>query len=252
MDKTEAPKANDDSGQREASQYWGYLIRNDKCGTDKFDRLLRGIATVISTTFEPYDSSDLTPSQLAAFYRAVGGDYDVLFKETPPSTISFIYRSLGAFHSLQPAPDDDGYKAPCIPALKAKGFVTWQTIQLLLGPEEHVPLIQKAVELYDVRDPKTGELFPKVLPKECFPDRPDDAMEEWYQGVADRLQREAEMEAAEKQEPTRVRVEVHDRGPRTSSETSDYERHGAATYFSDPLYRRTRTRPGYARHFSKQ
>src|SRR5262245_54932226 len=87
-----------------------------------------------SKSFEPGESPDLTPTQIAAFYRAVGGNYDVLFVETPPTSISFIYRSLGAFHSLQPAPDDDGYGNPTIPALNKRGFVTWQTIQLLLGP----------------------------------------------------------------------------------------------------------------------
>jgi hypothetical protein len=141
---------------------------------------------------------------------------------------------------------------PSIPALKTKGFIMWQTIQLLLGPEEHVPFLQKAVELFEVKDPVTGNLFPKVLPKECLPERPDDAMEKWYQSVAERLQREAELEAAEKEGPTRVRVEVDDQGPRSSSEVSDDERYGAATYFSDPLFRKTRARPGYVRNFSKQ
>ncbi|KAF2655014.1 hypothetical protein K491DRAFT_577123, partial [Lophiostoma macrostomum CBS 122681] len=241
-----------DPAQREAFEHWGYLIKDDKCGTDKFDRLLKGVADIISTQFEPHGSSDLTPSQLAAFYRSVGGNYDVLFIETPPTSISFIYRSLGAFHSLQPAPDDDGYGAPTIPALQRRGFVTWQTIQLLLGPEEHVAFLQEAVKKFDVKDPQTGEVFPKLLPKECFPDRPDDAMEAWYESVAQRLKREAEEDATEKQE-THVRVEVDDHGPRTSSEMSgDDERHGAATYFSDPLYRKARTRPPFMRHVPKQ
>jgi hypothetical protein len=32
---------------KEASQYWGYLIKEDKCGTDRLDRLLRGLGAVI-------------------------------------------------------------------------------------------------------------------------------------------------------------------------------------------------------------
>ena len=72
----------------------------------------------------------------------MGGDYDVLFADTPSTSLAFIYRSLGAFHSLQPAPDDDGYSAPTVPALKKKGFVTWQTVQILLGPEEHVSYVR--------------------------------------------------------------------------------------------------------------
>lgn len=207
-----------------------------------------------SKTFEPSDSPDLTPSQIAAFYRAVGGNYDVLFIETPPSSISFIYRSLGAFHSLQPAPDDDGYSTPTIPALKRRGFVTWQTIQLLLGPEEHVPFLQNAVAHFDVVDPETGTTFPKVLPKECLPERPDDAMEAWYEGVAARLKREAEEDAAAREKGPRVRIEVDEPDPRASTEMSEGEvdeKHGAAKYFADPLYRKARHRPPFVRHVSK-
>lgn len=39
--------ANADAAQKEAAHYWGYLIKNDKCGTPKFDRLLKGIAAMI-------------------------------------------------------------------------------------------------------------------------------------------------------------------------------------------------------------
>jgi hypothetical protein len=201
-----------------------------------------------SKKFEPSDSPDLTPSQIAAWYRDVGGNYDVLFKETPPSSIAFIYRSLGAFHSLQPAPTDDGYSTPAVPALKKQGFVTWQTIQLLLGPEDHVPFLQRAVQKYDVRDLESGAIFPKVLPKECFPDKPDDAMETWYEGVADRLKREADEEA----ERARQAAEP---GPRTSSDMSGEgsadERKGAFKYFEDPMYRKVQ-RPPFMRHVSKQ
>ncbi|KAF2644635.1 hypothetical protein P280DRAFT_465932 [Massarina eburnea CBS 473.64] len=249
--------------QREAYEYWGYLIKPDKCGTDLFNRLLEGIAEVVRKTFEPSPSPDITPSQIAAFYRAVGGNYDVLFLETPPSSISFIYRSLGAFHSLQPAPDDDGYSSPSIPALKKKGFVTWQTIQLLLGPQEHVPFLQNAVSTFDVVDPQTGDVFPKLLPSECLPAHPDEAMVSWHEGVAARLRREAEDDAAEKEEKEnakenakgpRVHVHIDEHGPRTSSEMSNdeyaEERQAAATYFADPLYRKDNRRPPISRHFS--
>lgn len=38
---------NADAAQREAKDYWGYLIKPDKCGTELFDRLLKGIAQII-------------------------------------------------------------------------------------------------------------------------------------------------------------------------------------------------------------
>lgn len=200
-----------------------------------------------SKKFEPSDSPDLTPSQIAAWYRSVGGDYDVLFTDTPPSSIAFIYRSLGAYHSLQPAADDDGYSSPTIPALKKQGFVTWQTIQLLLGPEEHVPFLQRAVELDDIPDPETGNIFPKILPKECFPDKPDDAMEAWYHNVAARLKKEAEEEANDgSTDEARLRSSTE------YEPSSADEKHGAFRYFEDPLYRNERPRPTFMRHVMKQ
>lgn len=39
--------ANDEATQKEAYNYWGYLLKPDKCGTDKLDNLLKGIADVI-------------------------------------------------------------------------------------------------------------------------------------------------------------------------------------------------------------
>lgn len=42
-----AMKAHADATEREACQFWGYLLRDDKTGTEKLDRLLRGIAEVI-------------------------------------------------------------------------------------------------------------------------------------------------------------------------------------------------------------
>lgn len=39
--------ANDEAAQREAYDYWGYLLKADKCGTAMLDRLLKGIAEVI-------------------------------------------------------------------------------------------------------------------------------------------------------------------------------------------------------------
>ncbi|KAI4689829.1 uncharacterized protein J4E84_004009 [Alternaria hordeiaustralica] len=248
QDERAANLAQADAAHREAYDFWGYLFKEDKCGTPLLDRLLKGIAYVISQKFGSSDSPDLTPSQIAAWYRSVGGDYDVLFTDTPPSSVAFIYRSLGAFHSLQPAPDDDGYSSPTIPALKKDGFVTWQTIQLLLGPEEHVPFLQKAVELDDIPDLETGGTFPKILPKECFPEKPDDAMETWYQSVAARLKKEAEEElngGSAAEEPK----------PRTSTDSegnSADDKSGAYRYFEDPLYRNGRPRPTFMRHVSKQ
>jgi len=42
-----AKAANAEAAHREAYEYWGYLIKPDKCGTETLDRLLKGLAEVI-------------------------------------------------------------------------------------------------------------------------------------------------------------------------------------------------------------
>ena len=42
--------------------------------------------------------------------------------------------------------------------------------------------MQEAVRLYDVPKPDGG-IFPKHIPREAFPNRPDERMEKWYQMV---------------------------------------------------------------------
>lgn len=39
--------ASDEVAHLEAYDYWGYLLRSDKCGTPALDRLLKGIAEII-------------------------------------------------------------------------------------------------------------------------------------------------------------------------------------------------------------
>lgn len=45
--EAKAQAQNVDAAQKEPADYWGNLIKADKCGTDLFDRLLKGIAEVI-------------------------------------------------------------------------------------------------------------------------------------------------------------------------------------------------------------
>ena len=132
----------------------------------------------------------LTTIQLASFFRLVGGDYDTLFLGTPSASLSFIYTSLGCFHTLQP--EKDPFAPPSVPALTPQGFVKWQMVQLLLEPGEHVPFLQQAVKRFELVDPVDGTRFPRLLPREALPDEPDESMIRWHENVSDRLLLEAE------------------------------------------------------------
>ena len=66
----------------------------------------------------------------------------------------------------------------------------WQTIQLLLEPGDHVPLLQEAVKRFDLTNPVDGRSFPNVLPKESLPCQPDMEMLEWHKNIAERLRLE--------------------------------------------------------------
>lgn len=141
----------------------------------------------------PWDIRCLTPTKLATFYRLVGGDYDQLFSK-PSKSLSFIYQSLGCYHTLQP--EKDPFSPPTVPALTPQGFVRWQTVQLLLEPEEHVPFLQEAVKRFEITNPSDGDPFPNFLPREALPSKPDMEMLEWYESNSDRLRLEAQASQA--------------------------------------------------------
>ncbi|KAF2168579.1 hypothetical protein M409DRAFT_65495 [Zasmidium cellare ATCC 36951] len=251
--------------QHEAYEYWGYLFKPDKTGTDKLKSLLRGLKDVMNERYEPSDQPDLTPNQLAHFYRDLHGNYDQLFLGTPNESIAFIYKSLGCLHSLQPPAytHATAFTDPTVPALKTEGWIMWQTIQVLLGPEEHSSFLREAVQMYDVRDHDTGEIFPKILPRECFPREPDKHMVAWYEGVSERLRKEADEEERHRQvevehAPEVRRIHAREHGPRreegvmSDEEGSVDSRGPALAYFRNPLYRHVDGRPSIVRRNSKR
>lgn len=223
--------------------------------------------TAQGKTFEQHDSTDLTPSQLAGFYKACDGDYDVLFHNTPPADIAYIYKNLGCVHSLQPrrtsSTDAQTYSDPVIPALKVDGWIVWSTIQLLLAPDEHAEFLRKALVKWDVGVPggTIDETFPKILPRSCFPQAPDPIMQAWYDGMTERLRKEMEDDEGIRVKPIRdddVRSDspVHKHHhmyhhqqdrirhvPHSSDTDDDYDdfdephKNDALAYFRNPLFR---------------
>ncbi|XP_044717449.1 WD repeat-containing [Hirsutella rhossiliensis] len=170
-----------DSAPGSAVQY-AYMFEKNKGPTKQLDALLRAIAR--HTILELGDKTDsyLTPTKLAAFYQAVGGDYDTLFVDTPYASLSLIWQATGCQHTLQPTHDD--FAPPIIPALTMRGFSRWESLEILLGPEEHVPFMQYAVKNWDLRHPETGEAFPPDLPACMFPTEADIDVDRWHKSCA--------------------------------------------------------------------
>ncbi|TWU76354.1 hypothetical protein ED733_006243 [Metarhizium rileyi] len=173
-----------DASPDSAVQY-AYMFERDKSPTKQLDALLRAIARHVMLEIGEKTDNHLTPSKLAAFYKAVGGNYDALFVETPYSSISYMWQITGCQHSLQPTGND--FAAPSIPALTFRGFSRWESLEILLGPEEHVPFLQYAVRKWNLKHPESGADFPVDLPSTCFPEEPDQEVDRWHKTCSDKL-----------------------------------------------------------------
>lgn len=163
----------------------------------------------------------------------MGGNCDSLFIDSPPASLAYIYRSLGCFHSLQP--DKDPFVSPSIPALTPQGFVRWQTVQLLLGPQEQVPFLQEAVKRFELKNAGNQGPFPRILPKESLPQQPDREMTEWHASVGNELRHEAEAS----QHPQRP----SDLSSSTTDSMTDSSMHSAMPSFSFSTMHQRRTPP---------
>ncbi|TFB06933.1 hypothetical protein CCMA1212_000861 [Trichoderma ghanense] len=184
------PRSNGASPSGDIS--YAYMFEADKSPTMQFDALLRAMARFIVTELGDRNDAHLNPKKLAAFYKAVGGDYDSLFLETPHSAISYIWQVTGCQHSLQPT--DNDFAPPSIPTLTPRGFSRWESIEILLEPEMHVPFIQYAVKHWALRHPETGQAFPPDLPASVFPSEPDPMVDRWHKQCAEKMRDEASKE----------------------------------------------------------
>jgi hypothetical protein len=125
---------------------------------------------------------------------------------------------------------------------------------LLLDPEEHVPYIQNAVKIFALRDPETGELFPKEIPAEAFPRYPDQETEKWHDEAF--AQKNAEKKKKEAEEKVKTHTVVTD-VPIVESEEEDWgyrprrrHRHRRTTYEEPVVY--SRSAPGNGPERSSQ
>ncbi|KAK4455306.1 hypothetical protein QBC34DRAFT_66926 [Podospora aff. communis PSN243] len=193
------PSANDfevarqQAQERSSQKFYGYLFE----AAEPFPRptpilvdLLRAIALHIRREFNDNSFSEtfLTPGMLSSFYKAAGHDYDGLFVYMPHQSISFIYRVQSCQHALISADDS---APPSIPALTTNGFVRWQAIQILLDPQNHVPVMQYAAKNWNLKHPDDETLFPTLLPSSAFPAETDPDTDVWHQRCADTLREQA-------------------------------------------------------------
>ncbi|KAM5355249.1 hypothetical protein ACJ41O_001895 [Fusarium nematophilum] len=194
--KTETPPGASSTPPPPPPIEYTYMFEKDKSPSKLLDALLRAISRHIICEIGDKTVTQLRPDKLAAFYKAVGGDYDSLF-EMPHESISYIWQVTGCQHTLQPT--DDDFEPPSIPALTPRGFSRWESLEILLGPEEHVPFLQFAVKNWHLKHPETCQEFPPDLPKHVFPAQADVEVDRWHKSCADKLRKEAnarEREAA--------------------------------------------------------
>ncbi|KAI5467551.1 hypothetical protein BGZ63DRAFT_419249 [Mariannaea sp. PMI_226] len=174
-----------------------YMYEDDKSPSKLLDALLRAISRHVISEIGDKSVGQLTPKKLAAFYKAVGGDYDSIFVQMDDPSISCIWQATGCQHTLQPTEDD--FAPPSIPALTPRGFSRWESLEILLGPEEHVPYLQFAVKNWKLKHPDTGQEFPPDLPKSVFPTHLDEAVDRWHRSCAEKLRTEASREKEERE-----------------------------------------------------
>ncbi|GAD96278.1 conserved hypothetical protein [Paecilomyces variotii No. 5] len=218
-----------ESAHNLGGNYWGALINPDKGPAPLLEQLCLGIAQIMPSLEPSSGNSDLTPEKLAAFYREVGGNWDMLFLQTSGPALSFIYQSLGCFHSLQPTRNP--FEAPSVPALLPHGFVRWQTIQILLSPDEHSRYLQNAVSQWDIPNPNGG-FFPKTIPREAFPPNPDPDMVAWHESVGRRLEDDYQKSKSSRQTSPESSTRSFHSGPkdaRTAEEDYFSHSHGRLT-----------------------
>ena len=107
----------------------------------------------------------------------------------PHKALSYVWQVTGVQHALLPTEND--FAAPSIPALTLRGFSRWESLEILLGPEEHVPFLQHAVKHWRLKHPDSGELFSPDLPRDVFPEHADPVVDKWHKSCAEQLRKQA-------------------------------------------------------------
>ena len=72
-----------------------YMFQANKSPTQQLDAILRAIARHVACEIGDMNDKKLTPTKLAAFYKAVGGDYDCMsFPSKYPNHVLTLPSSL--------------------------------------------------------------------------------------------------------------------------------------------------------------
>ncbi|KAJ2893247.1 hypothetical protein MKZ38_008861 [Zalerion maritima] len=171
--------------------YYGLLFDSDKRPSKVLDALLRSIGKYIIDNVNDRRIRHITPQKLGVFYEPFPTtDIDRFLLEAPSKDLSNMWAVMGYEHYII-QPNNDVHARPSVPALTLAGFVKWQSMQLLVDPAENVPVLQKAVKEYGLRNPDTGEPFPTELPRSCLPAEPDPKTCQWEDRCGDELRKQS-------------------------------------------------------------
>jgi hypothetical protein len=157
-----------------------------------------------------------------------------LFINVPYPSISLIYATIGCQYTLQQA--SDHLSLPNVPSLTVKGFVRWEAIEILMGPEEHVVFLQNAVRDFTLKHPDTSEPFPTHLPLESFPRLPDPEMERWFKECEEKFKQSSSAGRSMSNLAARDKsnLDIDSKGSGTgSSDDTDLEDNGKQDYELD-------------------
>lgn len=160
-------------------ELWGDLVDREPGREprprEKLVILLRETANYMIKERPVKESIVITPEKMVDFYTTNAVDKEPLdwkafFTARTLTSLSSIYRALNCEHFYMPPASD---QKPCIPALTPRGFETWMFTQLMSNPDRESQRLQRLVSNWNIMNTKTGQLFPKSIPRRCFPDKED-------------------------------------------------------------------------------
>ncbi|KAI5788209.1 hypothetical protein FPQ18DRAFT_55318 [Pyronema domesticum] len=137
--------------------------------------LLRSIAEYIIHVMQPKDTYVVTIGKLVDFYAQFAVqqepvDWTTFFHGRSPKTLSDMFLDMNIEHHLIQSRHG---MAPTEPAMTVAGFENWMMTLLMTDPSREHERLCKIISQCTLYDRARACEFPKLLPRECFPTKPD-------------------------------------------------------------------------------